>query len=76
MQRLPLFKEKRMMVKLKNICDDRESGDFVFRVFLSKRPEVSPSWNFDDQVLVLQGKALHYIALGKEYIILQHKKLL
>ena len=26
-QRLPLFKEKRMMVKLRNICDDREGGE-------------------------------------------------
>ena len=49
-QRLPLFKEQRMMVKLKNICDDRESGEFAFRVFLCKRPEVYPSWNFDDPV--------------------------
>ena len=29
-QRIPLFKEKRMMVKLKNIHDDRESGEFDF----------------------------------------------
>ena len=49
-QRLPLFKEQRMMVKLKNIRDDRESREFAFRVFLCKRPEVYPSWNFDDPV--------------------------
>ena len=35
-QRIPLFKEKRMMVKLKNIRDDRESGEFDFKVFLTK----------------------------------------
>ena len=29
-QRIPLFKEKRMMVKLKNIHDDRETGEFEF----------------------------------------------
>ena len=28
-QRLPLFKEKRMMVKLRNISDDRENGEFT-----------------------------------------------
>ena len=44
-QRIPLFKEKRMMVKLKNIRDDRDSGEFDFKVFLTKRPEVYPSWN-------------------------------
>ena len=47
-QRLPLFKAKRMMVKLKNIRDDRESKEFAFRVFLCKRPEIYPSWNLDD----------------------------
>ena len=46
-QRLPLFKEKRMMVKLKNIVDDRDAGLFDFKVFLSKRPEVYPTWNLD-----------------------------
>ena len=43
-QRLPLFKEKRMMVKLRNISDDRENGEFSFQVFLTKRPEVYPTW--------------------------------
>ena len=42
-QRIPLFKEKRMMVKLKNIRDNRESGEF--KVFLTKRPEVYPNWD-------------------------------
>ena len=37
-----------MMVKLKNIRDDRDSGEFDFKVFLTKRPEVYPSWNLDD----------------------------
>ena len=46
-QRLPLFKKKKMMVKLKNIIDDRDAGVFDFRVFLSKRPEVYPTWNLD-----------------------------
>ena len=46
-QRIPLFKEKRMMLKLKNICDERTNGKFEFKVFLTKRPEVYPSW--DDQ---------------------------
>ena len=36
-QRIPLFKEKRMMVKLKNIRDDRDSGEFDFKVFLTKK---------------------------------------
>ena len=49
-QRLPLFKEKRMMVKLRNICDDREGGKFVFKVYLCKRPEIYPSWNLEDPV--------------------------
>ena len=44
-QRLPLFKERRMMVKLRNISDDRENGEFNFKVFLCKRPEVYPTWN-------------------------------
>ena len=35
-QRNPLFKEKRMMVKVKDICDDKESSEFEFKVFLSK----------------------------------------
>ena len=39
-QRIPLFKQKTMMVKLKNIRDNRESGEFEFKVFLTKRPEV------------------------------------
>ena len=39
-QRIPLFKEKRMMVKLKNIHDDRETKEFEFKVFLTERPEV------------------------------------
>ena len=39
-----------MMVKLKQIVDDRETGVFDFRVFLSKRPEIYPSWNLDDPV--------------------------
>ena len=46
-QRISLFKEKRMMLKLKNICDERANGTFEFKVFLTKRPEVYPSW--DDQ---------------------------
>ena len=37
-----------MMVKVKNICDDKESGEFDFKVFLSKRPEVYPSWDESD----------------------------
>ena len=41
-QQTPLFKEKRMMVKLKNIRNDKESGEFEFKVFLTKRPEVYP----------------------------------
>ena len=36
-----------MMLKLKNICDERANGTFEFKVFLTKRPEVYPSW--DDQ---------------------------
>ena len=47
-QRIPLFKEKRMMVKLKNIHDDRETGEFEFKVFLTERPEVYPSWDESD----------------------------
>ena len=35
-QRIPIFKEKRMMVKLKNIHDDRETGEFEFKAFLTK----------------------------------------
>ena len=35
------------MVKLKNIVDDRDAGLFEFKVFLSKRPEVYPTWNLD-----------------------------
>ena len=46
-QRIPLFKEKRMMLKLKNIRDERANGQFEFKVFLTKKPEVYPSW--DDQ---------------------------
>ena len=42
-QRIPLFKEKRMMLKLKNICDERANGSFEFKVFLTKRPDVYPS---------------------------------
>ena len=34
-----------MMVKLKNIRDDKESGEFEFKVFLTKRPEVFPNWD-------------------------------
>ena len=34
-----------MMVKLKNICDDKKSGEFEFKVFLTKRPEVYPNWD-------------------------------
>ena len=34
-----------MMVKLKNIRDDKESGEFEFKVFLTKRPEVYPNWD-------------------------------
>ena len=47
-QRIPLFKQKTMMVKLKNIRDNRESGEFEFKVFLTKRPEVYPNWAVDD----------------------------
>ena len=47
-QRIPLFKQKRMMVKLKNIHDDRETGEFEFKVFLTERPEVYPSWDESD----------------------------
>ena len=32
-QQIPLFKEKRMMLKLRNISDERESGEFDFKVF-------------------------------------------
>ena len=32
------------MVKLKNIRDDKESGEFEFKVFLTKRPEVYPNF--------------------------------
>ena len=46
-QQIPLFKEKRMMLKLKNIRDERANGKFEFKVFLRERPEVYPSW--DDQ---------------------------
>ena len=42
-QRIPLFKEKRMMLKLKNIRDERANGKFEFKVFLRERPEVYPS---------------------------------
>ena len=34
-----------MIVKLKNIRDDKESGEFEFKVFLTKRPEVYPNWD-------------------------------
>ena len=36
-----------MMLKLKNIRDERANGMFEFKVFLTKKPEVYPSW--DDQ---------------------------
>ena len=34
-----------MVVKFKNIHDDKESGEFEFKVFLTKRPEVYPNWD-------------------------------
>ena len=34
-----------MMVKLKNSRDDKESREFEFKVFLTKRPEVYPNWD-------------------------------
>ena len=49
-QRLPIFKKERMMLKLKSMTENREEGHFNFRVFLSKRPEVWPRWNFMDPV--------------------------
>ena len=44
-QRIPLFKGKRMMVKLKSIRDDKERGEFEFKVFLTKRPDIYPYWD-------------------------------
>ena len=44
-----LEKEKRMMLKLKNIRDGRANGKFEFKVFLTKRPEVYPSQESDDE---------------------------
>ena len=29
----------------KKNCDDKESGEFEFKVFLTKRPEVYPNWD-------------------------------
>lgn len=49
-QRLPIFKSQRMMVKLKSMTENREKGLFDFRVFLTKRPEVWPRWSLMDPV--------------------------
>ena len=41
MQHIPLFKEKRMMLKLRNISYERESGKFNFKVFLTVDVSIS-----------------------------------
>ena len=41
MQHIPLFKEKRMMLKLSNISYERESGKFNFKVFLTVDVSIS-----------------------------------
>ena len=47
-QQKPIYKENRMMVKLRSIHENRDSGEFDFKVFLTKRPEEYSSWNLDD----------------------------
>ena len=43
-QQLPLFNEERMMVKIKDIDEDRASGQFKCRVLVIKRPQFYPNW--------------------------------
>ena len=38
-------RRERMMVKLKNIRDEKASGEFEFKVFWTNRPEIYPNWN-------------------------------
>ena len=49
-QQLPLFKQKKLMVKLKSMTENKEEGIFNFKVFLTKRPDVWPRWEFMHEV--------------------------
>ena len=46
-QWLPLFKQEKLVVKLIGMMEDRETGKFNFKVFLSKRAEVRSSWELE-----------------------------
>ena len=38
------FKEEKVLIKLKEIEEDREHGSFQFKVLLLKRPDLHPNW--------------------------------
>ena len=49
-QQLPLFKQQKLMVKLKSMTENKEEGNFNFKVFLNKRPDVWPRWEIMHEV--------------------------
>ena len=49
-QRLPLFKQQKLMVKLRSMKENKEDGYYNFKVFLTKRPDVWPRWEFMHEV--------------------------
>ena len=45
-QKLPLFKQQKLMVQLKSMTE--EKGNFNFKLYLTKRPDVWPRWDLDE----------------------------
>ena len=45
-QKLPLSKQQKLMVQLKSMTE--EKGNFNFKLYLTKRPDVWPRWDLDE----------------------------
>ena len=46
-QKLPLFKQQKLMVQLKSMTE--EKGNFNFKLYLTKRSDVWPRWDLDEE---------------------------
>ena len=45
-QKLPLFKQQKLMVQLKSMAEVK--GNFNFKLYLTKQPDVWPRWDLDE----------------------------
>ena len=68
---LPLLMQHKVMLKLKSMTENKENDNFM--MFLCKRPEVWPRWEFMDEKLGPNGDLkTHLSSQMRIYLIAMH----